>query len=367
MRITKFELEKWYTKYEFSSKYNLSASGIKPFVLKDILPDEGIENLVLSYSNGKGNSKLVKILSEINNVPENNILVTNGAIEGLFLSQMVLLEPKDKVITIKPTYQALYQVAEDSGCQVTEWKLEFSENFRPDLKKLEKLIDSYRPKMLIINFPNNPTGIYLNNNELEYICYLSDKYHCYLLSDEIYKTFSEDNSVKSAFSILPEYAITLGSLSKAYGLPGLRTGWIFANEEIIEKCLNLRHYTTLCNNTIGEELAITALKNSDHLLQHSRKHVHKNFEIVEKKLENWVNKFDIQYIKPDTGVMVFIKFNNCDDTEKMCVDFEKEYSILLLPGNKYGNDYKQFIRLGFGGKTDELIYCLDKFEEFYSK
>ncbi|MBC7474122.1 MAG: pyridoxal phosphate-dependent aminotransferase [Candidatus Sericytochromatia bacterium] len=370
MKITNFDLEKWYVKYEFSSKYNLSASGIKPNNLSYLNLDDNYKNIPLTYSPANGNAELIKIISEMNNVSMQEVLVTNGAIEAIFLAQMAIMNKGDKLITVKPTYPALYQVAQDLGVEVIDWKLDFKNSFIPNLTELEDLIIGHKPKLLVINFPNNPTGATIKLEDLEEICFMCEKYNCYLLSDEIYKNLSiNDNSKSEQINAYKFYekSISINSLSKAYGFAGLRIGWMIADPDIIEKCTNLRHYTSLCNNTLGEHFAINILNNSEKYLDESNNHAKKNYAILEKKLALWNKRFKIKYVKPEAGVMVFIKMPQVSDTEDFCVKFEEKTGILLLPGNKYGQDYKNFFRMGFGGETHDLIYCLDKLELFLSK
>lgn len=364
MKITNFNLEKWYVKYEFSTKYNLSASGIKTLKLNDLNLNSEYSDLPLTYSPGQGNSELINIIAQTNSVSPESVLITNGAIEAIFLTQLALLDKGDKVITIKPAYPALYQIAGDIGAEIIEWQLKFEQDFQPDLETLEELMKTHRPKMLIINFPHNPTGICLNTQQNEKICSLAREYNCYLLSDEIYKGLSFAEPVSNAFALYPEKAVTISSLSKAYGLPGLRIGWMLASPETIEKCLNLRHYTTLCVNMLGELFAVKALKDSEKILRNSISHAQKNYHLLQQKSEGWKEKFKLEYIQPQGGVMVFVRMNNLSDTEDFCIEFEKESSILLLPGNKYAKEYQQFFRLGYGGDTEEFIFCLDKLEKF---
>lgn len=367
MKITNFDLERWYVKYEFSSKYNLSTSGIRPLNLKNLDVDDSFKGITLTYSPANGKQELVEIIAKINNVNPGNILVTNGAIEAIFLSQMFLINPGDKVIAVKPTYPALYQVAEDLGAEIIDWNLEFSKNFKPDLEKLKILFETHQPKMLVINFPNNPTGTKISTEELKQICLLCEKHNTFLLSDEVYKGINnreeQENNIESAFNIYNK-SISINSLSKIYGFPGLRIGWMIADEAIIDRCMNLRHYTSLCNNVLGEIFAVNILKNKEKYIQDSNVHAKDNLSILLPKLEKWKSEFNLDYVIPESGVMLFIKMNALENTEQFCVDFEKETSILLLPGNKYGRNYKQFFRLGFGGNTESLIYCLDKLELF---
>ncbi len=367
MEITPFELEAWYTKYEFTSKYNLSASGIKPLSINDLNVPADFMSIPLGYLPVTGSTELKEKISQIYNSSPEEILITNGAIEAIFLIQMALINPGDKVITLKPVYPALYQVAKDIGAEIIEWKLEYEDSFKPDIGRLKKLMEKYQPKLLIINFPNNPTSITINQEQTEDIILLARQNNCYLVADEIYHELSYKKTFSPVFKSYHERGISISSLSKAYGLPGLRIGWIIAEKEIIKKCLNLRLYTTLCSNFTGEKIATIILKERNEILESNLEHAKHNFQLISPFLEKWKNDSLIDYVEPQAGVMIFIKLNNVQNTEPFCIEFEKEYSILLLPGIKYGNEYKQFFRLGFGGEPNQLLYCMEKLEQFLYK
>ncbi len=361
MEITKFDLEKWYVEFEFKSKYNLSASGIKPLKLNQINNLTAFYNLNITYSPANGNDKLISLLAEIHNVNKENILITNGAIEGVFLTQLHLFNPNDNIIVVKPTYPALYEIAKDIGANIIDWELDFDDNFSPDTQKLNLLMETYKPKALIINFPNNPTGAKLNYRKKKEIIDICKKYDCYLISDEVYSNLDLDSEMD-----YPYYnkKITINSLSKTFGLAGLRIGWLIADSNIINELTNIRHYTTLCNNIISETIAFDVLNNKDKYIENSLSVLKNNKKITCDYLDKLQENGKIKYVKPKAGLMIFPKLINTDDSEKFCRDFEDKTSILLLPGNKYGEKYKKYFRLGFGIDTDNLIYCLKNLEEF---
>lgn len=358
MNITNFDLEKWYVKYEFSSKYNLSASGIKPCLSDNF----NIQTSSLGYLPAQGSLELLSVLAKKNETDISNILITNGAIEALFLIQLSLLSKGDKIIVQKPCYPALYQIASDLGVEIYDWELIFENSFKPDLDKLENLVKKIKPKMLIINSPNNPTGVVLNDTEKETIDKLSEKHNFYLLSDEVYDelNFKEKNNYK----FKSKKKIIVSSLSKAYGLPGLRIGWMLADKDIIQKCMNLRHYTSLCSNVFGETIAVKVLNESENYLSQTNEFVQKNYQITKKFLDELKQKELIDFVEPKGGLTFFIKLNSEKNIEEFCEEFENEYSILLLPGNKYEKKYDRFFRLGFGMDSEDLIHCLIQLKQF---
>lgn len=364
MDITNFDLEKWYVKYEFSSKYNLSTSGIRPLKLNDF-DIELDKNLALSYSPATGDPNLREKLAVDKKVLTEEVLITNGAIEALFLIQMVLGEKNKKIITVSPTYPALYNIFSDLGCDIKEWNLEFENKFRPNFDTLEKLIIDHQAEILIINFPNNPTGINLTDEEFENIIKIAEKYDLLLISDEVY-TELNPNKKHNLYEVYKK-SVVINSFSKAYGLAGIRIGYMIANEKNIQKCMNLRHYSTICNNILGEQIALQALIKKQEIFELNQKLMLENRAITFKVLEKLKAKNLIDYIIPDVGVMVLIKLTNGVEAEAFCTEFEEQESILLLPANKYSQAYKNFFRLGFGINSADLIYCLDKLTEFFLK
>ena len=364
MEITKFYLEKWYVEYEFKSKYNLSASGIRPLKLNQLENLDDFFNTKITYSPANGSDKLLTVLAENNGFDKSQILVTNGAIEALFLIQLLLFERGDNVIVVKPSYPALYQIAENMGANIIDWELDFDQNFSPDFLQLKNLMEEYKPKALIINFPNNPTGAKLDNLQKSEIIEICKEYDTFLISDEVYSQLDLDSKFD-----YPDYPkkITVNSLSKTFGLAGLRIGWVIASSQIIEDLMNIRHYTTLCNNVISESIAVNVLKNKEIYIKENLNLLEHNRDIAYSYLDKLQNSEKIKYIKPSAGLMVFVRLENTSDSEKFCRDFEKATEILLLPGNKYGVKYSNYFRLGFGIDTNDLIYCLDKFHQFLLK
>lgn len=362
MEITNFNLEKWYVEYEFKSKYNLSASGIKPLNLNQIINNiTDLNDTVLTYSPAQGNESLIEVIAKQNNVDKSKVLITNGAIEALFLTQISLFNKNDNIIVVKPTYPALYQIAEDIGANIIDWDLDFNKEFEPDLNTLETLIQKHNPKAVIINFPNNPTGSNLNKEQKKQIIDICKNNNCYLISDEVY---SHLDTLKNTTYEEYNKKITIDSLSKTYGLAGVRIGWVIAEKDLITKMMNLRHYTTLCNNVISEKIALYILNNSESYISENLNLLQKNRDLTFKYLDEIKNSGKIDYIKPKSGLMIFVKLNINQDAELFCKNFEEKTSILLLPGNKYSSKYKDFFRLGFGINTETLEYCLKELKKY---
>lgn len=368
MQITPFNLEKWYVKYEFSSKYNFSASGVESYYLKDLQLTEFLANTKLGYSEAQGNLALREKIAEVNNTKAEQVLVTNGAIEAIFLAQLALIDKNDVVISVKPTYPALYQIAEDLGAKIVDWDLTFETGFQPNIKELSLLCEKYKPKMIILNFPNNPTGMTLNHNEIREICEIAKKYDAFILSDEVYKelNFETNFNYLSPFDCYDK-AIVINSMSKAFGIAGARIGWLIASQEVIKKCTNLRHYVSLCNNILGEKIALEILNKKEILLPEILSKIEKNRAFSISYLEKLKENFNIDYLIPKAGLIIFLRLNDIDDTEQFCIDFERETSVLLLPCNKYGSKYANFVRLGYGINFELLEHCFKEFELFLSK
>ena len=209
-----------------------------------------------------------------------NILVTTGAIEADFLLSNVLVNKEDKVIALWPAYQALYSTAEACGAQLEFWKLSAENNFQPDLKKLSTIIDK-KTKLLVLNIPNNPTGAVINEQQLKTILQWAEEYDFYVLCDEVYHELIFENGIVPPYArSLSNRAISVGSMSKAYGLSGLRLGWIAGPESIIEQCWKYKDYTSISNSPISDYLAQFALDNFKQISERNHSIIVKNLSLI---------------------------------------------------------------------------------------
>lgn len=357
MKIEPFAIERWFGQYEFTAKYNIAESCIKSFTLEELEELCGVDVLHaespvgLGYTDSRGIPELREEVAHLypGRGPE-NVLITTGAIEANFLVFSALLGPGDTVISEFPAYQQLYEVPRSQGANVKMWPLLAENNYRPDISQLENLADS-GAKMIVINHPHNPTGAAIDAGSMAAVCEIAEQQRAVLLSDEVYRGLSLSDLVSSpSAQSFSDDAVTVGSMSKAYGLSGLRIGWIAGPGEVIEQCWTLRDYTSICPPGPSQLLALTALRNRDKVLSRNRAIARKNFAI----LDQWVraNSTLVEYVPPREGVVAWIRYAPDVPSFEIATDLVRRDGVLVVPGACF--ETEGHLRIGFGGDTATL-------------
>lgn len=368
MKITAAKLRQWNTEFEFSVKYNISDCSTYALTTDELFKLAGKKaeneylNLSLKYTESSGNPLLRKAISGLYlNLKKENILVTNGAIEAIFLIMNSLLEAGDNIIAQFPIYQALYQVAEANGVAIRKWNLKKENNFLPDLTELAGLIDK-NTKMIVINQPQVPIGSIMTKEKLEALINLAEKYGLYIVADEVCLPLLWD--IKSAVPAIADVykkGISIGDLSKPFGAGGLRIGWLAAQDvSLFKDCLTLRGYTTMSNSGPSEFLAALILKNREKILKPRIKVLRENFNKLIKLVES--NKKFFSLVAPRAGATAFINYDLKIHSEDFCRKLVKKYNTLLVPGSVYG--LENYFRIGLGAKTEIFKIGLNNLEKF---
>lgn len=366
MKIRDFKLEVFLDKHEFTAPYLLTQSDCESMSIKDLLGfEEGAEerflNSRLGYTEVSGNPELRKVISELyTTMKPKNIIVHAGAQEPIFNFMNVLLDKGDHVISQFPTYQSLFEVANAIGCEVSKWAIEQSENgWVADINKLEQLIQP-NTKLIVLNSPNNPTGYTLKKEEIEAIADLARRHDIYVFCDEVYKGLELDGVKRPWFADHYEKGVSLGVMSKAYGLAGLRIGWVATRDmELIEKLIKMKHYTSICSSGPSEFLSVVALKHSDKILARNVRIIEDNLKIAEEFFNRYHDLFEFH--RPMAGPVAFVKMNITAPVEVFCEALIGEKGVLLLPSDIYSYQ-GQYFRMGFGRKN--FPESLAKFEEY---
>ncbi|MEW6228282.1 MAG: aminotransferase class I/II-fold pyridoxal phosphate-dependent enzyme [Bacillota bacterium] len=357
MKIEPFAIERWFGQYEFTARYNIAESCIKAFTLEELEELCGVDVLhagspvSLGYTDSRGIPELREEVARLypGRGPE-NVLITTGAIEANFLVFSALLGPGDTVISEFPAYQQLYEVPRSQGANVKMWPLLAENNYRPDISQLESLADS-GAKMIVINHPHNPTGAAIDAGSMAAVCEIAEQQGAVLLSDEVYRGLSLSDLVSSpSAQSFSDDAVTVGSMSKAYGLSGLRIGWIAGPGEVIERCWTLRDYISICPPGPSQLLALTALRNRDKVLSRNRAIARKNLAI----LDQWVraNSTLVEYVPPREGVVAWVRYVPDVPSLDIATDLVKRDGVLVVPGACF--ETEGHLRIGFGGDTATL-------------
>ncbi|NJR75758.1 MAG: capreomycidine synthase [Scytonema sp. CRU_2_7] len=355
MKIAPARLENWMNDHYYANEVDLGSSGVEVFSLKQLremigLEYEDLDNVTFHDSWPLGVPTLREAMAQrwgSGNPQE--VMVTHGSSEAIFLVMHALLQEGDEVVVLEPCYQQLFSIAESIGCKLIHWQLRFEQQFAADLDEFKRLI-SPKTRMVVVNFPHNPTGISITMDEQKELIEAIAKVDAYLFWDGAFSELTYDALPLQNPRVYYDLAISIGTFSKAYGLPGLRIGWCFASPEILDKLTHIRNYITLHVSPLVELVAEKAVKNADTLLHRRLYQARNNLAI----LEQWIlqHSDEVAWVKPQGGVCSFPKFLNVDDIETVCKDLSSRHKMLLVPGICFG--YKNHVRLGFGCSTAEL-------------
>lgn len=353
MRVADFKLERYFAQHEFSAPYLLCCSDCETLTVEDVLQLEGEEaksefmKLGLGYTESPGSEELRQRISGIyEHMEADDILVTSGAEEAIFLFMNTSLAPGDHVIVHYPYYQSLGEVARSIGCEVSHWQMAEADGWKPDLASLIHMIKPHT-RAVIVNMPHNPTGYLCSRQEFANLVEILRERNILLFSDEVYRLleYHDPDRLPAACDVY-ENAVSLGVMSKAYGLAGLRIGWVASrNQKIIRGMAAFKDYTTICNSAPSEFLAAIALK-------HSESVVRRNLDIIKHNLllldEFFVRFSDIfTWNRPKAGPIAFPSVEWPGGVDAFCSGLVAARGILLLPASCFGFGSRNF-RIGFG-------------------
>lgn len=352
-----FALEQYLSKWEFSARYHLTASDIESMPLSELLEmasdadRKAFNNQWLGYTETYGHPELrEEIARTYETVDPAHVLCFAGAEEGVYIAMRVLLEKDDHAIVVVPNYQAAETVPLDI-CDVTGVPLDEQDNWSLDIDRIRREI---RPntRLISINFPNNPTGAVLDRDRFDALISLCSEYGIYLFSDEVYRLVERDPSIRLPQAAdVYEKALSLNVISKAYGLPGLRIGWIVCRDErLLARMEAYKHYLSICNAAPSERLTIIALRAGQQILERNRALVNHNGDQLDRFFSEFTD--DFQWYRPDGGCVAFPRYTGRGDTNQFCENLVEETGILLLPPKIYASELIETpvdrFRIGFG-------------------
>lgn len=351
MRIAPFRIEQYYAVHEFTAPHMLSSSDAESVTIADVLalePDaaERLFAQRLGYTESAGAPELRAAASALYETTDpEDVIVVAAAEEGIFASYHALLQPGDHVVVETPCYESAVQVARSAGADVTEWRRSADEGWAHDLEALEAAL---RPdtRLVYVNTPHNPTGLLMQRDVLDRVVELCAERGAWLFADEVYRELEHDPGDRLPAAVdLYDRAISLGSMSKTYGLPGLRLGWLASRDRAaLAKIVDLKHYTTICSSAPSELLSALALRHRDVLADRSRAIVLANLELVDAFLSRNADRFS--WVRPNASTIGFVRVEGVDDTSSLCEQLVADAGVLLLPGAVY--DEPTHVRLGFG-------------------
>ena len=367
MKIKDFEVERYFARYEFTAKYLLSSSDCDGYSMRYVLDQASDtekqlwENLMLGYTETIGSEFLRKAIRQHDQTILMDEIIVASPGEANFISMNVLLSAGDHVVCMAPMYQSLYQVAKDIGCNVSFWEPTIEQGlwyYNPaDLKDLVK--DS--TKLIIVNFPHNPTGFSPSLDEFKYIVDLARQRGIAIFSDEMYRFLNHGtNEILPSASDLYENAVSLWGTAKTFGLAGLRLGWITSkNKQLLRDVEAFKDYLSICSSAPSEVLGTIALNHIDSFVKPNLTKIKANISHFEQFHQRNPILFD--FPKPSSGSTAFIKLNINESAMDFAERLVRDTGIMILPSEtfEYGTSH---VRIGFGRKNmPEILDMLEKY------
>ncbi len=371
MKIEPFEMERWQSTFEHKVDYNLSESGVHPLTVQELLemPGDGpaftVDELLstgLGYAQGNGVEPLRERISLIYpGSTIDNILVTHGGAEANFLGTLELVMPGDEVVIMLPNYMQTWGLVQGWGAEVKSWLMREENDWQPDPAELDGLVTD-RTRLIIITNPNNPTGKVFREPMLESIVAAASKVGAWILSDEIYR--GAENAGEETPSLWGTYdrLLVTSGLSKAYGLPGLRIGWVASPAvERINTLWAYHDYSTICSSPLTEALAHHALEPArrQNILERTRGIIKHNLPLLKDWLESEQGLFT--QTKTEAGAIMWVRYHLDVDSLELAERVRADQSALIEPGDHFGYDH--YIRLGFGEEHTYLTEGLGRVRE----
>jgi len=362
MRFETFEMERLQSVWENRVKFNLSESGVHPMSTRELISDpDFLDQLLdtpLGYSQSNGTEELRKSIAALYpGADQANVEVTNGGSEANFISICGVLEPGDEVIVQLPNYGQIWGLTRSLGMAVKSFRLLEDRNWAPDLDELAS-VASPNTRMIVVCNPNNPTGAILTPAEMSSIIHLASRSGAWILADEIYQGSERDGKATPSFWGKYDRVIVTSGLSKAYGLPGLRIGWVVAPEAIISSLWSFHDYTTIAPGTLSDMLARVALSGPGRArcLKRTRSICRNNLPLFRSWMESQGSVLSM--VEPKAGAIAYVRYDLPINSTALIERLLREKSVLVVPGDHFGMD--SFLRIGYGAPAGHLERALEQ-------
>lgn len=362
-----FLMERMMSKFEQAVDYNLSESGVHPMLLSELLEDNPnyIDELLatdLNYPYVNGNPELRENIAALyNGASADNVLVTVGAIEANYLTVRTLLSTGEEIVVMSPNYMQVWGVAKNHGLKVKTFSLLEENGWAPDLAELEEKATS-ETKMIAVCNPNNPTGRAMTEDEMDSIVSIAERSGAWILADEVYSG-AERETEEQTPSFFGRYdkVVAMGSMSKAYGLPGLRVGWAVGPKKKLDDMWARHEYIALSATMLSNKLTALALSSEirPRIIARARNYIRKGFPVLKEWMDSHENTFSLT--PPDAAAIAFTRYKLDINSTEFVDRLLKEKSVLIVPGDHFGMD--NFVRISYGLPHDYLTSALDRIHE----
>jgi len=361
MKLPDFELERWKASRVLHAEFDLSETGIPPLPLREIFMEELLD-LPLDYGTTEGTERLREEISELYlNVEKEEVLVTHGASEGNFIGSNIVINGGDEVIAVTPTFMQTPGILEAIGARIKYLRLREEDQFALDVNQLNELTNP-KTRAIALSYPNNPTGTVLSKGQVKAISEIAEDRNAWILADEVYRGLEFEGEFSPSFADHYEKAVVTSSLSKVFGLAGLRLGWMIGPREVVQRGWAFREYTSLAGSSLSEKLAEIALEkgNREKLIERGRRLARHNFSIFDGWMQHHSDIFS--WIKPRFGVIALIKHALRISSFNFSEMLFKEKRITVVPGEVFG--LNSYLRLSYCLEESRLTQALRLLDDF---
>jgi aspartate/methionine/tyrosine aminotransferase len=366
MQIQPFELERWQSIWENKVELNISESGVHPLTTSELVPDAATLQKFLDvpqyYPQTNGSEELRSRIAELYpGAKAENILVTCGGSEANFIASWALLEPADEIVFMMPNYMQIAGLARAFGATVKPLWLREELQWGIDIDELPRLIGP-KTRLIAICNPNNPTGSVLKNEEREAIVAAAEKVGAWIIADEVYRGAEFDGAMTTSFWGGYDRILCTAGLSKAFSLPGLRTGWVVGAPKMVERLWGYHDYTSIGPSMLTDRLASVALEPARRawILNRTRETLLRNYPALQAWLKSHADSFS--HVPPKAGAIAWAGLRRGQNSAQMAEQLRAKKSVLLVPGEQLGME--SFVRFGFGGDPEHLRKALVRIDEW---
>jgi aspartate/methionine/tyrosine aminotransferase len=356
MKIPQFEMERMQSTWENLVEMDLSESGVRPVSLRE-LADMGLDigailDTPLGYSQSNGTIPLREtIAAQYPGATPDHIEVTNGTSEANYLLALSLLREGDEVAFQVPNYMQLFGVPQSLGAKVNCFQLRIDRGWEPDWGQFERAVNP-RTRLVYVSNPNNPSGSVLSPEAMRRIVARCEEVGAYLLADEVYLGAEIHCPRTPSFWGMSDRVVVTSGLSKAYGIPGLRIGWIVGPKDLTAECWTQHDYLTIGPNKISDMVARVAVQpaNREKLYARTRAILQNNLPIM----RSWVDGFQgfLTFREPQAGALCLMRYDSPIPSYELCERIRVNQSVLIVPGVHLG--LEGFLRIWLGGKPEFL-------------
>lgn len=365
-KFVPFELERMMSIWENLVEYNLSESGVHPITIHELIDDPHvIEDLLstsLTYPQTNGSIELrERIAALYPGATSNNVLVTTGAAQANFSTIITVLEPGDEIIVMLPNYMQIWGIAKNINLNIKVFSLKEELDWGIDLDELNRTV-SNNTKLIAVCNPNNPTGHIFSAEEMDAVVASASRVGAWLLTDEVYAG-AERLTDKKTDTFWGRYdrVLAIGSMSKAYGLPGLRIGWVVAPPDMTEEIWARQDYITISTTILANKLAAYALLPEVHsrILTRTREYIRKGYKNFEQWCKN--NKDLFSLVPPQAAAIAFIRYHHSINSTNLCKRLIQEKKMYVVPGDHFGIDHH--LRISYGLPANYLNEGLNRLSQ----